>query len=817
MSGEPGIGKTRLLGHAAHLAHADGGFVLFGRCDPEAIVPYQPFADSLGWFARSRPAPVVRRAFGRGATELARLAPEIARRLDLDPPEDPDPAARHRLFDAVAAFLEHEADDRPVLLAIDDLQWADAATVVLLRHLLRTLADTRLLVVVTARDHDPVASPVPVEPSSLAPPEVPVLVVPLAGLADDAVRAMLALDDDAAVASVQRASGGSPLFLREIQRHASVTGRLAGEQELPAGVRQAVDRRLAGLSGRARRLLGVASVAGAVFRFSTVVAAAECREDEAGEAIDEAVRAHVLAEEPDEPGTLAFSHAIVRAAVYRELSATRRTYLHARIARSLLAAVDAGAVLPDRRTAELAYHLDAAHPGAADADAAIWSVRAARAAGRAQAWEAAASHLERALVHLPADDPRARVEVLVELAAAERGAARASAAKQRFVEALALGRTLGDPELVAETALAWASVPVDVRRELHEVIDTLRAVADDLPAVDGALRALVLGRMAFSMGWANLPDARATSDEAIAMARRVGDDDVLAQVLQWAESTRTAFELAAPGGCHDESLRLTAHRHDPEHATHAALRRLLRAVHVGDRDAADAALADALARLAEASLPDVALRVAKAQGDLWVLDGDLGAADARASELFDQAARHDVRNLWLYASSLLYDVRRAQGRLGELAPWFDRVADRGERVPKVGAMRVEVLAAVGRTDDAVDALDAFLVTSFADLAPIERPYSLSTMATVAADLGLADRADVLAGELTPYAGHIEYGGDTGGRPAIDLHLGRLALLAGRYDEAAAHLASARDLHTRLRAPLLLAASDAAERDLSLAR
>ena len=176
---------------------------------------------------------------------------------------------------------------------------------------------------------------------------------------------------------LHRASGGSPLFLREMQRHAEATGRFPAEGDIPPGIRQAVDRRLAALSAPTIELLGVASVAGPSFDLTVVAMAAGDDERDALDAVDEALAAHLVVEDPDNAGTLAFSHAIVRGALYDEQSESRRTYLHGRIGQALLVRHESD---PEAVAGELAYHLMLGAGGRPDPLAAAWCRTAGRLA-----------------------------------------------------------------------------------------------------------------------------------------------------------------------------------------------------------------------------------------------------------------------------------------------------------------------------------------------------------------------------------------------------------------------------------------------------
>ena len=156
LAGEPGIGKTRLAFEFCRQRHAEGATVLFGRCDEEALLPYQPFVEALDYYVTSCPEAEFRRDVAESGigSELARVVPTLPRRApDLPPISAADPEGqRYRLFEAVAALLGVMSQRRPVLLLLDDLHWADKPTLLLLRHLARAQHDGAICIVGTYRD-----------------------------------------------------------------------------------------------------------------------------------------------------------------------------------------------------------------------------------------------------------------------------------------------------------------------------------------------------------------------------------------------------------------------------------------------------------------------------------------------------------------------------------------------------------------------------------------------------------------------------------------------------------------------------------------
>ncbi len=156
ISGEAGVGKTRLSTHLALQAHGEGATVLYGRCDEDLGVPYQPWVQALGYLVKEIPQTVLDAHVERFGGELARLVPALRDRVpDLPAARESDPETeRYLMYAAVAGLLEGAGEQEPLVLILDDLQWADAPTLSLLRHVVSAGSSIPAMVVGTYRDSD---------------------------------------------------------------------------------------------------------------------------------------------------------------------------------------------------------------------------------------------------------------------------------------------------------------------------------------------------------------------------------------------------------------------------------------------------------------------------------------------------------------------------------------------------------------------------------------------------------------------------------------------------------------------------------------
>ena len=407
VAGEPGVGKTSLAAQAARAAHGEGVTVLFGACPEGTSAPYQPWISALSHLVRHCPHDVLDGLSAVHAGALRRLLPAEVATLPAGTVVEADAdTEQYLLMDSVLHLLEVASGPGAILVVVDDLHWADSASLALVRHLIGSSAALRVSLVATYRDSD-LSNSHPLtglladlhrEPS--------VSRVNLGGLDDaeiiELVETVAGYElDDAGVAlahALRRETGGNPFFVGELLRHLGESGAiiqdesgrfsLAGDLEqlaLPPSVRDVVTRRVARLGDEALRVLSVAAVIGQDFALDILGDVTETGPDPLLDVLEQATTAALVIETPDDPGRYRFTHALIQHTLYQELSAARRQRLHLRVAEAL-----EGPGVPTEhrssRLSELARHWQAATTPANAAKAIEYSRRAGDAARARWRW-----------------------------------------------------------------------------------------------------------------------------------------------------------------------------------------------------------------------------------------------------------------------------------------------------------------------------------------------------------------------------------------------------------------------------------------------
>lgn len=445
VSGEPGIGKTRLAAEVARVAYTERAVVLYGCCDEGLNMPHQPFVEALDFYlARADHVEV-----GSHPGELSRVSARVRTRVPRAPepiPGDPD-VEQYSLFEAISSWLATLAEHSPVVLVVDDVHWASRPTVLMLRHILRTVSEEPLLLIATYRDTDLDES----DPLSWALADLRSLAgverLPLIGLDEAGVVELLERvseqDADASLRALARhlhaETEGNPLFIREVLRHLAESGRLeqrdgrwtsatdAGDFGMPEGVSEVIGQRLQRLGPHATEVLQIASCIGRDFPIDILVGAGGRDEDMVLDVVDRAVSARLIEEAEQQ---YRFTHALVRSALLERLGAARRMQLHRRIAEELEARQPHNIIA-------LAYQWCEAST-AGDARRAIdYAHRAADSATQQAAFDEAVALLERAatIAAEASVDDDAASRLWIALGDARMTAGRVEAARDAYVEA----------------------------------------------------------------------------------------------------------------------------------------------------------------------------------------------------------------------------------------------------------------------------------------------------------------------------------------------------------------------------------------------
>jgi eukaryotic-like serine/threonine-protein kinase len=809
--GEPGIGKTRAAEELATYARVSGARVYWGRCREEEGAPaYWPWVQAVRGYARDADPVALGWQLGAGAAEVAQLIPEVAEKLDIEPARlGESEEARFRLFDSVTSLLLAAARDRPLVIVLDDLHWADEPSLLLLRFAAKEVGSSGLLILGTYRDvelgrHHPLARVL----GDISGGETSGR-IPLRGLTVAAVERYIEMTSGGPAPpglaeAVQEQTNGNPFFVGEIVRLLASEGRLTGggsaaELEIPQGVREVVGRRLDRLSDSTNEALRVAAAIGRDFESEVVYRVAEMPEEELETAAKEAVAERLVIDLDNR--RFAFSHALVRETLYEELSPAKRSALHERIG---LAIEEICGDDVDDRLAELAHHFLEAAPRGDLAKAIDYARRAGAQDMERLAYEDAVDVYSRAVEVLDLmDDPdeKLRCSLLLALGGAEAKSARVADAREAFERAAESARRLDDTDSLVGAAIGIAMMS-DAGRLDEKLLALLDEALDRVGPERTARRAALLSAKAAEMYWVDndLSESARLVDEAIEIAREVDAATTLAAALHrkifipvGPDATRERLEIAR------EMLELGESCGDRESVLLAHAFLLTGFLELGDTEAVDrelesyAHLAEEL-RMPEHSWQTIALRAMRA-----LLDGDI----ERAEELAEKSRRAGERAeqpiaTQFYGIQLTW-IRSLQGRSAELLP---TVRDLAKRFPGIPAWRTGVIslaARAGETELARLELERFAGEDFSSIPrDINWLPGMCLLAEAIALIGDAARGPRAYEELLPYEGLvIVVGRGTASVGPVDRVLGLLAWTLGRIDDAERHLTNAIEIATRM--------------------
>ncbi|HET9476078.1 MAG TPA: AAA family ATPase, partial [Dehalococcoidia bacterium] len=812
--GEPGIGKTRTSEEFATYARLRNVQVLWGRCyEGEGAPAYWPWVQIIRSYAHEKEPKELMSEMGPGAADIAQVVSEVRDRLPglpVPPALEPE-QARFRLFDSITTFLKNASKAAPLMVVLDDLHWADKPSLLLLQFLAKELRGSRLMVLGTYRDVElrrqhPLAQTL----GELNRENLSQRII-LRGLTEHDVHRFIEITagtapPDALVQGVYRETEGNPFFVNEIVRLLVADGRLEHPEAvkqwsltIPQSVREVVGRRLDHLSEECNRILTIGSVIGREFGLKLLDKVSDVKGDRLREALEEALGARVIGELPRTTDQYWFSHALIRETLYEELSTTRRIRLHRQIGEALEELYGDN---PEGHLAELSHHFSEAAQGG-DVDKAVdYAVRAAERATGLVAYEEAVVHYAAALqavdLKTPPDESR-RCDLLRALGEAQFMAGDSASSKASFDSAIELARMLKDAERLgrAANAVAVHFFEIGISREpvVHLLEEALAAVKEE----ESTLKVRLLSNLARELYFSPMSDRRpALVDEAVAMARRLGDPAAVSYALLGRlfgagvpQEDRLAIESEMIGLAEETGDRvqlLIAH--------HSRLMTVLARGDIAEVDREIRAHSEIAQELRQQSFlwQDALFPAMRA-----LVDGRIDDAERLAQAALAVGQRAQGVNAMQLFGAQIFAIRREQGRTQEVEPIARGMVEQFPAVPAWRAGLAFIHADLGREKEAREQFDLLAQGDFAAFPRDGNwPIAMALLAEVCAFLKDADRAALLYEELRPWEGFCIMVG-----PAIDSYgavsrlMAMMAATMKHWEVAERHFEDALERNARM--------------------
>jgi hypothetical protein len=754
--------------------------------------------------------------------EVRSLLSELVPRSDVfDVPVDPDASngfgARFWVLEKLSRHLLKSGESSPRVILLEDVHWADEASLDLLAFLAAELSQSYVLVVATARETLPPGSEAwakilprlgpceRIELAALKPKDVETYVAEVTGL-----------DLPAEIHStVYTQSAGNPLFLQESVRLLTACCEKEGISSLrtddirvPGVARDVLRARLTGLSTETCEALEVACVIGQEFELPVLQGALGAAGDKVLVALDEATRARIVAPRP-RAGTYGFVHETIREALYEELAAAVRVDLHRRVAESIEARL-----VGDLRANDLAYHYYNGLPSAEPARVERHARQAGDSALRRFAYEDAARFFGWALEaqrFQDGVDARRCCEVLLALATAQRMSGQVVDSRKSIERVIEIATSNGYADLLWEAARCLRPT---VRSALVPDALALQALEDASRLSEGqpSLRIRVLSQLACIPPYSlSIERSGELSARAVELARRSGDTTDLTHAL-----ISRLHVLSGPDHI-DEVLGVTGEilRLDPNCAGEVEGTRYCALLQLGDIPRADSVLENfgRVARLLRR--PEAVWHYERMSALRLHHAGEFEQAEARFHELFVQSRRlrlpYGPMHAVMHASAVAYDRIGLETLSG--AGWKTEL-DWAEAIPSFQAHWVRFLMEIGRREEARQAFNAMARDGFQNVTKeIGYLNALAHLSLVAVWLRDMAAAEQLYSLLRPYPNYNTPNGFQYCLGSVSHYLGLLARLFGRDRDAILHLEDALAMNERMGYVPLALRSKAALGDL----
>ena len=819
IAGEAGIGKTRLSQEIADAAEQRGLHVFWGRCwEGEGAPAFWPWIQVMRdcqCAAASKPA--------EGGQDGVQ---RILDGLFLSGEESTSTAqSRFRLFDSVFGELRSAAEERPLLIILDDLHWADPASLMLLQFVAAELKAARVIIVGTYRDVDP---PEPHLTRFLANAGRHgwITRIPLVGLSDPEVAHFIrnatgSTPSERTTRLLAQHTGGNPFFLIETMHlsrdNESYSGSLEiSNRRLPDTVCAAVGQRLKALPVRSVRILAIASIIGDQFDLELLASLAKQPSWRVRDALEPAYRAKLVKPTVRDGLPIRFTHALVRQFLYEQMPVRKRDRWHAKVARLLES-------LPndDLPFSAIALHYSMAGAVADRTKAFEYSLIAGDRAFTTFAYEDAVDHYSRALTcgGLIGVGGVQRCKLLLSLGEAQTRSGQREQARQTFRQATELAKRASDATLLARAAIGFAAfvarAPVD-----QEAVGLLRGALSVLGSETPTLRIQLLGALIFALHFDPEPATRTSlSGEALELAQHVGHPSVLAEALE-----ARLHSVVGRCGADDlekmatDTMRLSQQCNDQTRILRCRLVRYMTQLQRGLIKESELEFYSCSTLATELRDPRYLWQVAAISAGRSLARGNFEDADRRAGEAerigrgFDSTVAKQYRIL--HQMLILYcrgEIQYAESGLRELV----------ERHPDFAlshAALANACSAIGKIAEARHALESLDLSEIPAVPGAFLHFVLALAAEAVSRVGDEVRCRVLYQLLLPYAREnvlMSWGAGLVG--PVSHYLGVMATCLEEYTEAERHFSQAISMHGALRTTVLAASTERAFAEMLLRR
>jgi DNA-binding SARP family transcriptional activator len=806
LAGEAGVGKSTLAAAAARAAFDEGACVLFGHCEEDLASPYQFFAEALDHFVKHAPPRHLESCVRPYGSDLSRLVPSVSTLLPGLPATQGTDAdtERYLLFAAVAGVIADVSRSQPVVLVLDDLQWADRGSLLLLRHLAVAEQIPRVLIVATYRDSELIHAEGLRDTLGALRRHSGVQRIELRGFNDNEVvfyfeaASGQSLDDQGLdlARAVYRETDGNPFFVGEVLRHLAESGALyrdthghwvAGDQlenaVLPDSVREVIGGRVVRLGKGAERVLSLAAVIGREFDLELLARAAEIPEDDVLDLLDGAIGAALIRDLPDSPGRFQFTHALIQHTLYHDLRTTRRARAHRQVAQAL---EELEADASDGRVGQLARHWVAAIQPTDLAKAIGYSRRAGDVALAALAPADAVRFYSQALelsAQSPASDPVLALDVTIGLGTALRQAGDLTF-RETLLGACRAAIGLGETDrLVAATLANDRGTFSTVSAIDAEKVEMLEASLRRLPA-DDVRRALVLATLCTELTVGSTLERRLDlADEALTIAHNCGDDATVVRVINHVLlplSVPHLLDLSTERSV--EALTLAESVGDPVLLCTAASGRRLIAGASGDVAEMDRCFELKGRLVAKLDLPFLNWVHTIQSATRALIDGDSGLGEQvalRALQLGTDGGQPDAAVVF---GTQLIMVHLLRGTMGTLVPLIEQAIADNPGFPVFSAVLALAHAEADHEDEVRRLLEGFARSRFQ--LPLDVTWLTAMIACSGAAAACDDPrfAEPLLEQLAPFSDQWLYT-DVSTAGPVSRSVGDLLVVLGRYDEA----------------------------------